>query len=49
LASGLFLALTVNNALYLLFAKRKNTYVSDETAIEYAEEEEKELLALERL
>lgn len=48
LASGLFLALTVNNALYLLFVKRKETYVHDETAIEYAEEEERELLSLER-
>jgi multidrug efflux pump subunit AcrB len=48
LASWLVLALTVNSALYLLFVKKSTTYVSDENAIEYAEEDERELLTLER-
>ena len=48
LATGLVLALTVNSALYLLFVKRKDTYVDDNHAIEYTTEEEKELLSIER-
>lgn len=48
LATGLALALTVNSALYLAFVGRKNTYVNDADAIEYASDEEKELLAFER-
>lgn len=49
LASGLVLALTVNSALYLLFVKPKKTYVLNEEAIEYATDEEKELLVFERI
>ncbi len=48
LATGLVLALTVNSALYLLFVKKQNTYVDDLHAIEYASEDDKELLKLER-
>jgi multidrug efflux pump subunit AcrB len=48
LASGLVLALTVNSALYLLFVKNRKSYVDDPHAIEYADEEEKELLQIER-
>jgi multidrug efflux pump subunit AcrB len=48
LASGLVLALTVNSALYLLFVKKQRTYVHDDTAIEYADEAEKQLLEFER-
>lgn len=48
LATGLVLALTVNSALYLLFVRRKNEYVDNPHATEYATEEEKELLLLER-
>lgn len=49
LATGLVLAITVNSALYLIFMKRKNTYIDDPHAIEYATDEEKELLLLERI
>ena len=49
LATGLILALTVNSALYLLFVRRKNDYIDNHHAIEYATEEEKELLLLERV
>lgn len=48
LAFGLILALTVNSALYLLFVKRKTTYTENETTLEYANADERELLALER-
>ena len=48
LATGLVLALTVNSALYLLFVRRKNEYVDNPHATEYATDEEKELLLLER-
>lgn len=48
LATGLVLALTVNSALYLLFVRKRNDYVDNPHAIEYATEEEKELLMLER-
>ena len=48
LATGLILALTVNSALYLLFVKKRKTYVDDEHALEYATDEEKELLLIER-
>ncbi len=48
LATGLVLALTVNSALYLLFVKRWKTYIDNPHAIEYATDEEKELLILER-
>lgn len=48
LATGLVLALTVNSALYLLFVKKGNSYVDDVHALEYATDEEKELLLLER-
>lgn len=48
LASGLILALTVNSALYLLMVRRKKTYSNDVKTLEYAREEERELLALER-
>lgn len=48
LATGLALALTVNSALYLAFVGRKDTYVDDPNATEYASDEEKELLAFER-
>lgn len=49
LATGLVLALTVNSALYLLFVRRKKEYIDNPHAIEYATEEEKELLILERV
>ena len=48
LATGLVLALTVNSALYLLFVRRSTSYVDNPHAIEYATDEEKELLLLER-
>jgi multidrug efflux pump subunit AcrB len=48
LATGLVLALTVNSALYLLFVRKGKSYVDDPHAIEYATDEEKELLTLER-
>ncbi len=49
LATGLILALTVNSALYMLFVRRKNEYIDNPHATEYATPEEKELLALERV
>jgi multidrug efflux pump subunit AcrB len=49
LASGLLLALTVNSALYLIFARRSNTYVESDTTLEYATADERELLELERV
>lgn len=49
LATGLALALTVNSALYLAFVGRKNTYVNDADVIEYATDEERELLEFERI
>lgn len=48
LATGLVLAITVNSALYLLFVRRKESYVDNVHALEYATDEEKELLAIER-
>lgn len=48
LASGLVLAITVNSALYLIFVRRKNSYVENETTLEYADAMERELLELER-
>lgn len=48
LASWLVLALTVNSALYLLFVKRGTTYVESDTTLEYATQDERELLELER-
>ena len=48
LATGLILALTVNSALYLLFVRKWTSYVDDPHATEYATDEEKELLMLER-
>jgi multidrug efflux pump subunit AcrB len=48
LATGLVLALTVNSALYLLFVKKGKSYVDDSHALEYATDEEKELLVFER-
>lgn len=48
LATGLLLVITVNSALYLLFVKKSTSYVRNNHAIEYATDEEKELLALER-
>jgi len=48
LACWLVLALTVNSALYLLFVKKQKKYVHDDTTLEYASDEEKELLQLER-
>lgn len=49
LATGLVLVLTVNSALYLLFVKKWTTYIQNSHVLEYATEEEKELLALERV
>lgn len=49
LATGLVLALTVNSALYMLFVRRKNEYIDNPHATEYATPEEKELLMLERI
>jgi multidrug efflux pump subunit AcrB len=48
LATGLVLVLTVNSALYLLFVRKWWSYVRDNHALEYASDEEKELLSLER-
>ena len=48
LATGLVLAITVNSALYLLFVRKKTSYVDNVNALEYATDEEKELLAIER-
>jgi hypothetical protein len=49
LASGLVLALTVNSALYIAFVKGKKLYVHDESILEYADKDEQELLAFERI
>ena len=49
LAFGLILALTVNSALYLLFVKAKKSYIHDDTAVEYASDEERALLEYERI
>lgn len=49
LASGLVLALTVNSALYVSFVRGKKQYVHDESILEYADPEEQELLAFERI
>lgn len=49
LASGLVLALTVNSALYIAFVKGKKHYVHDEAILEYANPDEQELLAFERI
>ena len=49
LASGLILALTVNSALYIAFVKGKKLYVHDEAILEYADKDEQELLAFERI
>lgn len=49
LASGLILALTVNSALYIAFVKGKKRYVHDESILEYADPDEQELLAFERI
>ncbi len=48
LATGLILALTVNSALYLLFVRKGKSYVDNPHAIEYASDEDKELLMIER-
>ena len=48
LATGLVLALTVNSALYLLFVRPKKEYVDNSHATEYATDDEKELLIIER-
>lgn len=48
LATGLVLALTVNSALYLLFVRRKDEYIDNPHATEYATDEERELLLLEQ-
>lgn len=48
LASGLLLAITVNSALYLLFVRKKEDYIENETTLEYADAMERELLELER-
>lgn len=49
LASGLVLALTVNTALYIAFVKGRKQYVHNETILEYADKDEQELLAFERI
>lgn len=48
LATGLVLVLTVNSALYLFFVRSGKNYIQDNHVLEYATEEEKELLSLER-
>lgn len=48
LACWLVLALTINSALYLLFVRKQKSYIHDDTALEYASNDEKELLYLER-
>jgi multidrug efflux pump subunit AcrB len=48
LATGLVLALTVNSALYMLFVRPKKEYINNPHATEYATDDEKELLILER-
>jgi multidrug efflux pump subunit AcrB len=48
LATWLALALTVNSALYLIFVRKSKVYVDNPHVIEYATDEEKELLLLER-
>ncbi len=48
LATGLILAITVNSALYLIFVRKKTSYVDNVHALEYATDEEKELLSIER-
>jgi hypothetical protein len=40
--------LTINSALYLLFVRKQKSYIHDDTALEYASNDEKELLYLER-
>jgi multidrug efflux pump subunit AcrB len=48
LALGLILVLTVNNALYILFNKRKNYYTENTHALEYMSTDERDLLMIER-
>ena len=48
LAFGLILVLTVNNALYILFNKRHEYYTEDLHVLEHMNDDERELLTLER-
>jgi hypothetical protein len=48
LALGLVLVLTVNNALYILFNKKRNYYTEDAHALEYMSQDERDLLMIER-
>lgn len=48
LATGLILAITVNSALYLIFVRKKSSYINNIHALEYATDEEKILLNVER-
>lgn len=48
LALGLVLVLTVNNALYIIFNKKRNYYMEDVHALEYMSPDERELLIIER-
>lgn len=45
---GLVFSLTINGALYKALIRPKKTYVEDATTLEYATDEQKELLLLER-
>lgn len=45
---GLLFALTIDGALYKAFIRPKKTYTEDETILEYATPEQRELLFLER-
>jgi multidrug efflux pump subunit AcrB len=49
LATGLVLALTVNSALYILMMKKRDTYIDDENALEYADADAKSILETERI
>lgn len=49
LATGLVLALTLNIALYILVIKKRNTYVDNPDFTEFLTDDEKELLAFERI
>jgi len=48
LAFGLVLVLTVNNALYILFNKKRSYYTEDLHALEHMSPDERELLMIER-
>ncbi len=49
LVAALFLALTINSALYFKFSSKKNYYTKNEEEEKYIPEDERELLAFQRI